>query len=255
MAAKTSAEIKRVFGRLTQEHFSLFANQLDYESEVAVYQVPSGKMVELDGREFIGLKFITVEQFSFTTGSAETSKTLTVSYGIARDPLLPDVPSAAGQPANVLVEKTSPAPAGEWTSFTVSGDNVTLSGLTASTSYVFKIYYLFEKGYAKITVYSADETAKLDVLNENIGRINRLNQEDTRFGLKLGVTGLFPVPERYKIKIRVKAPTYVYWFGATASGVKTPYARVGLISLPVAMSDMIEYPESIKLYAKQQLIG
>jgi len=231
--------------RLTNQNFTLSANQPNYESEIATYVVPAKAIYEIPD-EFIGLKLMTKESFSFTTSSGETSYTITLTYPIARDSLI------AMNGANVIVVKTSPSPVAEWLTnkYTVTEPKtIALSGLTESTSYTFDVYYLFKGGSVNITVVSADETAKAKVLEASIGKVNMLNQEDVRVGLKPGMVGLV-IPERFKIQIRVITPATVVLYSTS-----NPYARESFIELPVNVSNLLDWPEGIKAYAKSQLMS
>ena len=232
--------------RLTNDDFTLFANQLNYESEIASYVVPAKRVYEIPD-EFIGLKLMTKESFSFTTNSGETTHTLTLSYPIARDPLI-DLKGA-----NVIVVKTSPTPVAEWAvaNYTVTEPKtVALSGLTQNTSYTFDVYYLFKGGSVNITVVSADGTGRTKILESSIGKVNMLNQEDVRVGLKPGMVGLV-IPERFKIQINVITPAHVVLYNKD----NNPYARESFIELPVNVSNLLDWPEGIKTYAKSQLMS
>jgi len=243
--------ISRKFTRLATKDFVITANQSNYESEIATYIVPAKRMIEIPN-DFIGLKLMTGERFTFTTGTAETTKTLTLTYPIARDTLI-DLKGA-----NVIVVKNTPTPRVEWAvaNYTVTEPKtVALSGLTSGTAYTFDVYYLFGTGSANITVVSADETAKTKILEGAIRKINMLNQEDVRVGLKPGMVGLC-IPERYKIQIRViTAAPIVFYDPTTDSGAKSPYARESFIELPVDVSSLLQWPENIERYAKQQLMA
>ena len=242
--------ISRKFSRLRESDFTLTANQKDYESEVATYIVPSKRIIEIPD-DFIGLKLMTGERFSFTTGVGETTKTLTLTYEIARDGLI----SLKG--ANVIVVKNSPTPREEWAvaNYTVTlPKTVDLSGLTAETSYQFDIYYLFCDGTVKIVVQSADETAKTNLLNRAIRAVNMLNQENVKVGLKPGMIGLV-IPERFKIILAVKTLAPIYLYGLQETTCTSPYARESFIELPVNVSDLLQWPEETEAYAKRQLMG
>ena len=243
--------ISRKFTRLETKDFTITANQSNYESEVATYIVPAKRIVEIPD-DFIGLKLMTGERFAFSTAAGETTKTLTLTYPIARDSLI-DLKGA-----NVIVVKNTPTPREEWAvaNYTVTEPKtVDLSGLTESTSYEFDIYYLFGAGSVNITVVSADETAKTKILEGAIRKINMINQEDVRVGLKPGMIGLI-IPERAKIQVRVTtAASIVFYDPVTDTGAKSPYARESFIELPVNVSDQIQWPENIETYAKQQLMA
>lgn len=237
----------------TYRDFVIKANQVNYESEIAEYVVPSKRVLEIPN-DFIGLKLMTGEEFSFATGAGENSKTLTTTYNIVKDPLLPLAPPNSGAPACVIVRKVSPAPENEWTNFTVTlPRTITLNGLTASTNYVFRVYYLFDVGNVKITILSADETAKKDILTSSIFAVNSLNQENIKAGLKPGSVGQI-IPERYKVQLKVKTPAPVYLFGSTESGRKTPWARVSYLELPVLMSNEFEWKVNVDELAKSQML-
>ena len=160
--------------------------------------------------------------------------------------------------ANVIVVKNTPSPRAEWAvaNYTVTEPKtVALSGLTAETAYTFDIYHLFGDGSVNITVVSADETAKTKILEGAIRKVNMINQEDVRVGLKPGMIGLV-IPERYKIQVRVKTPASIIFFDPVAdSGAKSKYARESFIELPVNVSNQIEWPENIEVYAKEQLMA
>ena len=237
--------------RLGNKDFTVSANQLNYESEIATYIVPAKRMCEIPD-DFIGLKLMTKDSFSFTTGSAETTQTLTLTYPIARDTLI-DLTGA-----NVIVVKDTPAPRGEWAiaDYTVTEPKtVALSGLTASTAYIFDIFYLFKAGSISITVVSSDETAKTKILERAIGKVNTINQEDVRVGLKPGMVGLC-IPERWKIQIRVITPASIVLYDrGIDTGAKSLYARESFIELPINVSNLLSWPEGIKAYAKSQLMA
>ncbi|MBT9164843.1 MAG: hypothetical protein DDT23_00851 [candidate division WS2 bacterium] len=241
--------ISRKFARLETKDFTIFANQRGYESEIAEYVVPAKRMIEIPN-DFIGLKLMTGDRFTFTTGVGETTRALVLTYPIARDSLIPLV----GQ--NVIVVRRTPAPVIEWTTFSVTEPRtVTLTGLLASTAYVFDVYYLFGVGSVNITVISADETARTKILESAIRKINMLNQEDVRMGLKPGMVGLC-IPERYKIQVRVNTPAPVILFDPVVdAGARSRFARESFIELPVNVSDLLQWPEDIERYAKQQLMA
>jgi hypothetical protein len=250
MAVKV--QISRKFSRLTNKDFTILANQSNYESEIATYQVPPKKVFEIPDA-FIGMKLMTKESFSFTTATGETSHDCTLTYPIAQDSTI------ALKGANVIVVKRSPTPAGEWSTanYTVTlPKTVTLSGLTQSTSYVFDIFYLFGgAGSVNITIYSDDRSAKTKILESAIRKINQVNQEDVRTGIKPGQVGLV-IPERYLIQVRVICPaSIVLWDPIADSGAKSLYARESFIELPVNVSDLLAWPEGIKAFAKSQLIA
>ncbi|MBT9175677.1 MAG: hypothetical protein DDT22_01361 [candidate division WS2 bacterium] len=241
--------ISRKFTRLETKDFTIFANQRGYESEVADYIVPAKRMIEIPN-DFIGLKLMTGDRFTFTTGAAETTRALTLTFPIARDSLIPLV----GQ--NVIVVRRTPAPVIEWPTFTVTEPRtVTLTGLLVSTAYVFDVYYLFGVGSVNITVISADETARTKILEGAIRKINMLNQEDVRTGLKPGMVGLC-IPERYRIQVRVNTPAPIILFDPVADiGARSRFARESFIELPVNVSDLLQWPEDIERYSKQQLLS
>lgn len=243
------AKIIRGSGLITNKDFTITANQIGYESEIATYIVSQNRVLELPDK-FIGLKLMTKDTFSFTTGSAETSHTCTLTYPIATNELI----SMNG--ANVIVVERSPA-VGEWAvaNYTVTvPKTVVISGLTASTAYVFDIYYLFNNGSVNITIVSDNGNVKTKVLERAIGKVNTLNQEDIRAGLKYGQIGLV-IPERYKIQIRVitSAPV-ILWDPVADSGAKSLYARESYIELPVDISDILQWPEGVKTFAKSQFV-
>ena len=243
-------DIKRQLIRLETGHFVLRANQRDYESEVATYIVPAGKLYEIPG-DFIGLKLKTGERFTFRTGVGVTTQTLTLTYDIARDQLIPL------EGANVVVVKDSPAPREEWptANYTVTlPRTIELTGLLADTDYVFDVYYLFGAGSVNITVTSADETARTKVLERNIRAVNMLNQENVRVGLKPGMVGLC-IPERYKICVKVVTPAPIYFHAAEETAYSSPFARESFVSLPVNVSNLLDWPENIERYAKEQLMA
>jgi hypothetical protein len=245
MEQKTIRRNKIILGNSS---FTMSANQSNYESEVATYSVPQNRVVEIPN-EFIGLKLMTKQTFSFTTASGVTTQTLTTTYPIATDANIPMV----GQ--NVIVVITTPA-TGEVTTFTVTTPNtVTLSGLTASTSYVVDVYYMFNSGQAKITVTSSDETAVTTLLSRNIGNLNATDQNDVRSGLKPGQLGLI-IPERSKIQLKVitAAPIFLYAPGAETA-YSSVYARQSFLELPANISSIFDWPSGIKGFAKQQQTG
>lgn len=243
--------ISRKFTRLETKDFTITANQSNYESEVATYVVPAKRMIEIPD-DFIGLKLMTGERFTFSTGAGVTTKSLTLTYPIARDSLI------ALKGANVIVVRNKPTPREEWPvdKYTVTEPKtVDLSGLTENTDYEFDIYYLFVGGSVNITVISADETAHTRILEGAIRKINMLNQEDVRTGLKPGMVGLC-IPERYKIQVKVKTAAAIVFFDPVAdSGAKSKYARESFIELPVNESNLLEWPGGIEAYAKTQLMG
>lgn len=241
------AKILRHIIRLANDDFTLSANQASYESEVATHIVPAKRMYEIPDN-FIGLKLMTKDHFTFTTGAAETTHVCTLTYPIAEDKLI----TMVGQ--NVIVVITTPA-TGEVTTFTVTQPKtVTLSGLAVSTAYVVDIYYLFKDGSVNISVVSSDETAKTKILEGAIGMINQLNEEDVRIGLKPGMVGLC-IPERWKIQLKVITAASIIFYGATETAYSSPYARESFFELPVNVSNLLHWPTGIKQYAKSQLMG
>lgn len=240
--------IIRKFNRLDNKDFVITANQTGYESEVATYIVPAKRVVEIPN-DFIGLKLMTGERFTFTTGAGETTRTLTLAHPIAHDPLL------GGPVASVIPVRRTPAPTLEWTTFTVSAPRtVTLTGLLASTAYVFDVYYLFGVGSVNITVISSDETARTKILEAAIRKVNMLNQEDVRTGLRPGSVGLI-IPERYRIQVRVNTPAPVIFFHPTIdTPPRSPFAREGFVELPVNVSDLLDWDPNIETLAKEQML-
>lgn len=242
--------ISRNFTRLETSDFALSTRQANYESEIATYVVPAKRVVEIPD-SFIGLKLMTGERFTFTTGVGETTRVLSLTNDIARDSLI----SLNG--ANVIVVRRTPTPVLEWAvaDYSVSlPRTVTLTGLIASTAYAFDVYYLFGIGSANITVLSSDNTARTRILEAAIRRINMINQEDVRMGLKPGMTGLV-IPERYRIQVRVNTPAPVFWHGLTETANTSPFARESFIELPINSSSLLEWPEGITRYAKEQLMA
>ncbi len=245
MAQDTIRRNKIVLGNSS---FTLSANQSNYESEVATYVVPQNRVVEIPN-EFIGLKLMTKQTFTFTTASGVTTQALTTTYPIATDSNI----TMVGQ--NVVVVLTTPA-TGVITTFTVTVPNtVTLSGLTGSTSYVANVYYMFNSGQAKITVTSSDETAVTTILSRNIGNLNATDQNDVRSGLKPGQLGLI-IPERNKIQLKVitAAPIFLYAPGADTA-YSSAYAQQSFLELPANISSIFDWPTGIKGLAKQQQTG
>jgi hypothetical protein len=243
------AKIIRGSGLITNKDFTITANQIGYESEIATYLVPQNRVLELPDK-FIGLKLMTKDTFSFSTATGETSHGCTLTYPIARNELI----SMKG--ANVIVVKRTPTPVAEWAvaNYSVTEPNtVTISGLTQSTAYVFDIYYLFNNGSVNITIVSDDGNVKAKVLERAIGKVNTLNQEDVRAGLKYGQIGLV-IPERYKVQIRVITnASIILWDPVADSRAKSKYARESYIELPVDISDILQWPEGVKTFAKSQL--
>jgi len=241
--------ISRKFNRLDTIDFTITPNQINYESEVATYIVPAKRMIEIPD-DFIGLKLMTGQRFVFTTGAGVTTATLTLAHPIARDPLIPM------NGANVIVVRHIPAPRAEWpiAHYTVTEPRtVVLSGLAPATAHEFDVYYLFGVGSVNITVVSADETAKTKILEGAIRRINMLNQEDVRTGLKPGMVGLC-IPERYRIQVKVNTPAPIIFFDPVVDvGARSRFARESFIELPVNVSNLLEWPLNIERYAKQQL--
>lgn len=245
---------KREF--LTNRHFTPRANQLNYESEIATYIVPAKKVIEIPA-DYIRLKLMTGEEFSFTTGTNENSKTLTLTYPIAKDPRLPLKAANAGDSACVIVVRTTPSPVTEWVGANVTvtePKTVVLSGLTASTAYVFKVYYLFDDGTVKLTIRSSDETQKKDILVAGIGEVNRIDQENIKAGLQVGGVGQ-NLPERWKLELRVKTAAPVFLYGETESGNVTPYARVSRIRLPVLITNQEDWGTNVEAIAKATMLA
>jgi hypothetical protein len=241
----TRAKIVRHSGLLSNTDFTITANQIGYESEIATYIVPQNKVLELPDK-FIGMRLMTKETFTFSTGTGETTHACTLTYPIASNELL----SLVGK--SVIVVKSG-TPNAEWTNFTVTLPNtVTISGLTQSTNYTFYIFYHFCDGSVNITVTSDDGNVKTKVLEKSIREINQINTEDVRKGLKYGMVGLI-IPERYKIQVKVitSAPIVLYYPNVD-TGAKSKWARESFIELPVDVSDILQWPEGIKAFAKQQ---
>jgi hypothetical protein len=221
-----SKQISRSKLTLSTPNFSLQANQASYESPVAIYTVPPRKVYEIPNN-FIRLKLATKQTFTFSTGSGETTQTLTTTYPIVEDPSFSNPVGTS-----VVLNMTTPA-TGEWTSFTVTQPNtISVTGLTGSTSYVINAYYLFQGGEAKITVVSSDLTTKSDILTYDIGQLDILNQEDVRYGLKPGVSGMV-VAERFQIQVRVNSAAPICLYGASETAYSSPFARMSYIDLKV----------------------
>jgi len=238
--------IPRKLGRLETSDFVITPNQINYESEIATYVVPAQRVIEIADK-FMGLKLMTGDRVTFTTGVGETTRTLTLTHNIARDALIPLV----GQ--NVIVVRRTPTPVLEWTTFTVTEPRtVALTGLLASTAYVFDVYYLFGVGSVNISVISADEQVRTKIFERSIRSVNMINQEDTRMGLRAGMIGLV-IPERFRIQVRVITPASVILHHPTADiGAKSPFARESFIELPIYISNQLDWPEGTEDFAKQQ---
>jgi len=244
-------QIIRQSGILTNGDFTIVPNQIGYESEIAVYKVPQNRVLELPDK-FLGLKLMTKETFSFTTGSGETQHNCTLSYPIAQDPFLPLVRgvvivvqrSAGGTPTNT-----------EWTNFTVSlPKTITIKGLTQSTAYVYDIFYLFVDGSVNITIVSDDGTVRTKILEKAIGEVNRLNQHDSRKGLRYGKINMI-IPDRWQLQVRVITNASVVLFDPVEdSGAKSVFAQNSYIELPVDISSVFQWPEDIRDIAKQRAI-
>lgn len=246
------AKITRSSHVLQTTDFTLSANQSSYESPIATFTVPQGQVYEIPN-QFIGLKLMTKESFSFTTGSGQTTHTLTTTYPIVQDPSL-NVNGSFGIGTNAVVDITTPA-TGVVTTFTVTLPNsINLTGLTQNTSYVVVVYYYFSGGSATLTVTSSDGTATTTVLTRSIGNLNVIDDNDVRVGLKPAMTGLV-IPEQYQIQLQVNSPAPVVLYGTSETAYTSPNAMESFISLPVQTSSLYEWPSGTKAYAKQQYMG
>jgi len=236
---------------LTTEHFDITPNQKNYESEVATYTVPKKRVLEIPD-EFIRLKLMTAERFSFATPAGVDTHTLTLTYPITRDKLI------LLEGANVILVKTSPAPKEEWpvANYTVTEPKtVTIRKLVGGTTYEFTAYYLFgggiDGGSVNVTVISADETIREKILEASIirsnrvsRRVNMVNQEDVSTELKPGLKPGrvdFCLPESFKLQVRVKTPAPIVFYHPTIDiGAQSPYARESFIEFPVDVSNLSE---------------
>ncbi len=228
-------QIKRSKLTLSTTNFTPQANQTSYESPVAVYTVPPRRVYEIPNN-FIVLKLATKQTFTFATASGETTQTLTTTYPIVEDPNF-----ASPVATSVVLNITTGPTTGEWTSFSVTQPNtISVTGLTASTNYVINAYYLFSGGEAKITVLSSDLTTKSDILTYDIGQLNILNQQDVRYGLKPGVSGMV-VAERFQIQVRVNSAAPVCLYGSSETAYSSPFARMSQVALKVEGSMASEW--------------
>jgi len=239
--------ITRKSQTLQTSNFVLSANQLSYLSPVATYTVPQSQVLEIPN-SFIGLKLMTKESHSFSTGSGVTTYSITTNFPIAVDPSI----TLVGQ--NVVVVITTPA-TGAVTTFTVTTPNtVALTGLTQNTSYVVTVYYYPIGGSATLTVTSSDGTATTPILTKSLMTLAYTNDDDVRQGLKPAMVGLV-IPERYQIQLQINSPAPIVLYGTTETAYSSPYASQSFISLPVQISSIFDWPDGIKGYAKGQLMG
>ena len=249
----STAKINRSKNSLQTSDFTLSANQSNYESEVATYVVPQNRVVEIPD-DFMGLKLMTRDSFSFT--ASNTSQAITTAYNIVQDPNLNNASGGIGIGTNVVVYIEG---SGVSTSFSVTLPNtVTLTGLTSGSSYSGFIYYLFGNGQAKLTVTSSDGTATTTVLTRNIANLNQLNQNDTNVGLKPGMVNLV-IPDRFKIQLKVttSAPVFLYASGSDTA-YSSQYAVNSFIDIPILVSSIFEWPggrQGALQYAKQQYMS
>lgn len=242
------AKIPEQIGTLSNEDFTLFANQPGFKTIIMSHSIPSGKVYRIP-KEFMGCKLQTKHRASFTTGAGETTQTITLPHAIAPDPLL----SLVGEVVTVV--RRTPTPVEKWTSFTVTEPTtVNLTGLIENTAYVFDIYYRFGTGSVKIMVESGDQRAEDKILEESIRSINIMNQEDVRTGLKPGVVDI-PLTQDFRIYLEVKTLAPVILYGETETDFSSPFAENSYLELPINMSDMKDWGEDIQAVAKARLAG
>jgi len=232
---------------LQTNDFVLSGNQLSYPSPVATYTVPQSQVLEIPN-SFIGLKLMTKETHSFSTGSGVTTQTITTNFPIAVDPSI----TLVGQ--NVVVDITTPA-TGVVTTFTVTTPStINLTGLTGSTAYVVTVYYYPIGGTATLMVTSSDGTANTTVLTRSLQSLAYTNDDDVRQGLKPAMTGLV-ISEHYQIQLFVTSAAPIVLIGTTETAFSSPNAEQSFIALPVQISSIFNWPDGIKTYAKSQLMG
>lgn len=223
------------------------ANQISYESPIATYTVPQSQVLEIPN-SFIGLKLMTKETQTFTTGSGATTHTLTTNFPIAVDPNI----TLVGQ--NVVVNITTPT-TGVVTTFTVTVPNtIALTGLTGNTAYTVILYYYPIGGTATLKVKSSDGTASTTILTRSLQSLAYTNDDDVRQGLKPGVTGQV-IPEQYQIQLLVNSAAPIVLYGTAENAYSSPNALQSFIALPVLISSIFQWPDGIKAYAKSQLMG
>ena len=194
---------ENAYGLLRLENFVQNVNVPNTKSEILRFEVPDHLILTLLPEKPIELRFMTKENFVFTTGVGATTHTITVSGDMQDSPDLGNIGDA------VIIRKNSPAPTEEWLSANINypANTITLTNLTSETSYNFDIFYMFGGGLVEIEIIEPARRVRQPLFGLTTTLINRRRQIDDRTAMILPYAET--LPPRYLLSVFLTAPLQV----------------------------------------------
>ena len=192
--------IEETFGLLRLENFIQTVNIPNTKSEILRYEVPEHLEITLLPEKPIELRFMTMENFVFTTATGATTHTVTVAGDMQDSPDLGNVGDA------VILRKNSPAPEEEWLSANINypANSITFTGLASETSYNFDVFYMFGGGLVEIEIIEPARRVREPLFGLTTTLINRRRQIDDRSAMILPYAEtLYP---KYLLSVFLTAP-------------------------------------------------
>lgn len=232
--------MSKVIGRnlLTNRHFVLTPNTAGVDTTIAERRIPR-EIAEQIVDDAIEMRLMTRETFTFTTAAGETTRMLSLAGDIVSSPELGHIGDSA------ILIRTTPAPIIEWTTATIDYvlNRITLTGLLASTAYVFDVFYVFGEGNFTIKLETPTAGRETSMLYGSVRSLSQRSQYNVKSALTLSGELM---PEMFRLVITLNSPRVVSW---------DANARNSILSFPIAVQPMHELPEEIVEQVKAQMVG
>jgi hypothetical protein len=222
--------------------FTLTDSIQNAEITIAEFEVPRGAAYRIPQVPFELILPVKEGPIDITTGGGITSKVITTTNNIADNARLPDA-----QEVLVFVHAgTAEASATLWPTYTVTRPKtITLTGLTAATTYTAWVYYISDEGKLNIIATTNNGGRKKTLYISRIGSLNLVDQYDQRTAPKM--SNCIMLPEKFKLKIVAKltAVPQINWSGTldiarTNALLEIPFERRSIVQVTADVRKQIE---------------